>query len=70
MKKINLNCKNFFVGNILDSFLGRNIWGCQLRDESLFNINDIHPNTRGLGMLARFYIYAFTSRHFNPLIYQ
>ena len=62
--------KRMYFIDVLNSFLGPNIWGCQLRDESLFNVNDIHPNTRGLGKLASFYSYALTSRYFNPLAYQ
>ena len=31
------------------------------------NVNDIHPNRRGLGVLARKYIDIIHSRHFDPL---
>ena len=31
------------------------------------NVNDIHPNRRGLGVLARKYIDIIHSRHFGPL---
>ena len=32
------------------------------------NVNDIHPNRRGLGVLARKYIDILHSRNFDPLI--
>ena len=31
------------------------------------NVNDIHPNRRGLGVFARKYIDIIHSRHFDPL---
>ena len=30
---------------------------------------DIHPNSKGMGVLAKFYIYLIHSRRFNPLGY-
>lgn len=63
--------KRFYYLNVIHSFLQPVSWDCpQLRNEALFNVNDIHPNKRGLGLLARFYIYALTNRYFNPLVYQ
>ena len=63
--------KRFYYIDAFYSFLQPRYWGRpQLRNEQLFNINDIHPNARGLGILARFYIFALTSRYFNPLVFQ
>ncbi len=63
--------KLFYI-NVLPSFLDR--FGN--RNPRLFpaynNIKkfwDIHPNARGMGVLARHYIYLIHSRRFNPLGY-
>ena len=57
------------------------VFGCFLdnfgnRDKYLFpdfdnirNIYDIHPNAKGMGVLAKCYIYCIHSRWFNPLGY-
>lgn len=61
----------YFV-NVFDSFLNRH----GNTDVRLFpGVNkstgqfDIHPNSKGLGVLARHYIYLIHSRWFNPLGY-
>ena len=61
----------YFV-DVFSKFL--NSSGC--RNESLFPeydekkmCFDIHPNKRGMGVLAKFYIYLIHSRWFNPLGY-
>ena len=61
----------YFI-DIFSGFLDYN--GC--RDNRLFpkfdvnrNSFDIHPNERGMGVLARAYIYLIHSRWFNPLGY-
>ena len=40
------------------------------RHPTLFpsNVNDVHPNRRGLGVLARKYIDILHSRNFDPII--
>ena len=43
----------------------------ELRNSKLFNGSDIHPSkTRGMGVLARFYLRALHSKYFNPFILQ
>ena len=54
-----------FMIDVFKSFLYRGY-----RHPMLFpsNVNDIHPNRRGLGVLARKYIDILHSRNFDPLI--
>ena len=63
--------KLYFI-DVFNSFL--NVYGT--RNEKLFpeydevkGLHDIHPNKRGMGVLARTYIYLIHSRWFNPLGY-
>ena len=67
-------CSRFrlFYLNIFDAFLNKH-W---TRNDSLFpkydenkKSFDIHPNSKGMGVLARFYIYLIHSRRFNPMGY-
>ncbi len=67
-------CSRFhlFYMDVFSSFLNR--WGH--RNSYLFptfdstkQLYDIHPNKRGMGVLARHYIYLIHSRWFNPLGY-
>ena len=53
--------------NVFDTFL--NSYGH--RNELFFpnTIKDIHPNNRGIGILAKFYIHLIHSKTFNPLGY-
>ena len=53
-----------FMIDVFKSFLYRGY-----RNPFLFpnSVNDIHPNKRGLGVLARRYIDIIHSRHFDPL---
>ena len=57
--------KRVFMIDVFKSFLYRGY-----RHPMLFpnNVNDIHPNRRGLGVLARKYIDILHSRNFDPLI--
>ena len=60
---------HFYYMNILNFFLDK--WGSK-RSSLLFNnrsSSDVHPNVRGMGVLARFYIYHLHSRRFNPIAY-
>ncbi len=42
-----------------------------LRDNRLFNGNNIHPSeARGMGVLAKLYLRAIHSKHFDPFILQ
>ena len=44
--------------------------GILLRSEPLFlNRDNIHPNNRGLALIARKYLYLIHNRRFNPLAY-
>ena len=56
-----------FYLDVFRIFLGENLH----RNNRLFpsSVNDIHPNTIGLSILARRYIYLIHSRRFNPLGY-
>ena len=61
-----------FYLDVLPSFLN----GIGSRNPRLFpaynSINkywDIHPNARGMGVLARHYIYLIHSKRFNPIGY-
>ena len=67
-------CSRFhlYYLDVFYSFL--NVWG--YRNDMLFpeyddkkQCFDIHPNRRGMGVLARRYIYIIHSRWFNPLGY-
>ena len=67
-------CSRFRVYyiNIFDAFLDRQ----GLRNSRLFpeydsvrNLYDIHPNSKGMGVLAKFYIFLIHSRWFNPMGY-
>jgi hypothetical protein len=67
-------CSKFhlYYLDVVGSFLNR--WG--YRNDRLFpefdsdrQSYDIHPNKRGLGVLAKHYIYLIHSRWFNPLGY-
>ncbi len=67
-------CSRFhlFYLDVFGSFLNR--WG--YRNSYLFpefdsakQLFDIHPNKRGMGVLAKHYIYLIHSRWFNPLGY-
>ena len=63
--------KRFYYLDVFHSFLQPKSWDHpQLREEAFFKPNDIHPNSVGLGLLARHYNYALTSKFFNPLVYQ
>lgn len=43
----------------------------ELRNSLLFNGRDIHPSARkGMGVLAKLYLRALHSRHFDPFIWQ
>ena len=57
--------------DVFESFLAPPLWDCpRLRSNTLFDASDIHPNTRGLGVLARHYIFALHSKYFNPQVFQ
>ena len=67
-------CSRFkiYYMNIFNAFLDS--WG--ERNSRLFpefdtvkQLHDIHPNTKGMGVLAKFYIYLIHSRWFNPMGY-
>ena len=55
-------------GAFIDRFGHRNRLLFPKFDESK-NIFDIHPNKKGMGILARFYIFLIHSKWFNPLGY-
>lgn len=59
---------HFYYMNILNFFLDER---GATRNCTLFNVSDrdVHPNKKGLGVLARFYIFHIHSRRFNPLAY-
>ncbi len=67
-------CSRFhlYYLDVFGSFLNR--WGYRNSDlfpqfDSTKELYDIHPNKRGMGVLARHYIYLIHSRWFNPLGY-
>ena len=43
--------------------------GSFFKFDTMRNVFDIHPNRRGMGVLARAYIYFIHSRWFNPMGY-
>ena len=64
-----LNCCSFYKFYYMDvfqSFLDE--YGV-FRSKSLFNssVKDVHPNNRGMGVLAKFYIFIIHNKKFNPL---
>ena len=64
-----LNCcqfEQFYYMNVIPSFIDR--WGLY-RNNDLFNssIRDVHPNKRGMGVLAKFYLFVIHNKRFNPL---
>ena len=63
---------NLFYLDIFGSFID----GYGFRNQALFpnfdqakKLYDIHPNKKGMGILARFYIFLIHSKWFNPLGY-
>ena len=64
-----LNCcafEHFYYMNVIPSFIDK--WG-MYRNNDLFNrsLRDVHPNKRGMGVLAKFYLFVIHNRTFNPL---
>ena len=60
--------EKFYFMNIFNHFLDLN---GQFRNIRLFKSHgDIHPNNRGIGVLAKSYIIAIHNKSFNPLVYQ
>ena len=55
-------------GAFIDRYGHRNKLLFPTFDESK-NTFDIHPNKKGMGILARFYIFLIHSKWFNPLGY-
>ena len=53
--------------NLFCEFVGND--GLRFKEYYPNNIKDIHPNKRGVGALARHYIYIIHSKKFNPLGY-
>ena len=60
-----------YLLDIFDDFLCLNLHtGNYFRRESLFvNASNIHPNKRGLGVLAKSYLRVIHSNRFNPFGY-
>ena len=63
------NCccyEHIYYMDIFDHFL--NEWG-SARSRTLFpsSTSDVHPNSRGMGKLAKFYIHVIHNRRFNPV---
>ena len=63
------NCcsyEHIYYMDIFGHFL--NEWG-SARSRTLFpsSISDVHPNSRGMGKLAKFYIHVIHNRRFNPV---
>ena len=63
------NCcsyEHIYYMDVFDHFL--NEWG-SARSRELFptSLSDVHPNSRGMGKLAKFYIYVIHNRRFNPV---
>ena len=68
------NCcrfRKYYYINVMKSFLEPPMYGRpRLRNIYLFTPGDIHPNRRGMGILAKSYIFAIHSLYFDPLIFQ
>lgn len=59
----------FFI-HAMDPFLTKDYRGQIIRNEQLFvNSTNVHPNGKGIGVLARHYIRLIHSKSFNPLGY-
>ena len=59
--------EHFYYMNLFWEFVGND--GLRFKEYYPNNIKDIHPNKRGVGALARHYIYIIHSKKFNPLGY-
>ena len=63
------NRKAYFI-NCFSIFLAPTRSGILLRDEPLFmGPTNIHPNNRGLALMAKKYLFFIHNRKFNPLAY-
>lgn len=59
--------KMYFI-NVFPQFLDHK---GQFRDSYLFkSAGDIHPNNRGMGVLAKWYIFTIHNNRFNPFVFQ
>ena len=74
MNYIIYNCcafRRFHYIDAISDFLYPPRFGVpQLRNEYLFNTDDIHPNHKGIVILAKKYKFALHSMYFDPMIYQ
>ena len=64
-----INCcafEHFYYLDVIPNFLDER---GMFRSKALFNssVKDIHPNNRGMGVLAKYYIFVIHNKRFNPL---